>query len=258
MCHPDPQRNAIYYLREMPHFGEHDLLVEACEALGFDIRRQPSGAFVTYQDYVVATIVGDKLIPESLVMDQLAETIPVVTQEQGEAFDRALSKLEREEIAVHEAGHVVAAHARGLSLCYARIGEVSEVQLCASDDPDALDDDDPKVERFQEYYAAGAAGERVIFGRYRLHGSKKDRCDVNVRETLKIQAKTGRAPDNIDVFDQYVDRVEARLSKEMVLAVATALKKKGFLGRDEILATLERIPWSFRDHCAAGRHKVGP
>ena len=236
-------RDAIHYLRSMPHTGMQDALIEACEALGFNVQPETSGASIWHNRILVAEVNDNEFKLRYAALDQLDGSMPVVTPEQGQAFDRALVKIEWDQVAIHEAGHVVAAHKLGLTICFARLGAESAMQLCADDDVDSLtytEDEVEKVERLQQAYAAGAAGERVVFGVYRPHGVCKDRRDVNEMETLKVQGQTGNAEGTSDVFDDYVQRVERQLSIGELLAVASALKEKRFLSRQELQSVLQR------------------
>ena len=116
-----------------------------------------------------------------------------------------------------------------------RIGDEAGAQLCEEDHPDSLHYDDlSKVEDLQQFFAAGAAAEEIVFGTYRPHGTRKDGPVVNAMEELKVQAETGTAPENVDVFDEYVQRVRQWLPKDKVRAVKDALLEKGFLDREAL------------------------
>src|SRR4029450_1257726 len=161
-------RRAAEFLEQMPHVGPHAELVSAVEALGLTGKQDDDRTLVLFGDSIISVVAGDELSLNTQVIRSIAKSMPPVTPEQGRAFDRILSRLERDSIAVHEAGHVVAAHSLGFKICFARLGEVSEVQLCRDNDMDSLDYNDVgTVEDFQEYVAAGAAAELLVFGRYR-------------------------------------------------------------------------------------------
>jgi hypothetical protein len=228
----------------MPLLGPHEELLEACEALGFSVQREPSGALVKCADLTMAMVVADVLTPDTAAMERAEHAMPPVTPEQEQAFNKALWKLEREKIAVHEAGHAVAARVLGLNLCYVTICGGGETQFCIKDSVDNLTydiDEAEKVERLQEAYAAGAAAERLVFRGYRPHGSCKDSRDVKDMEELKAQSQPGTLA-NPNVFAKFVAQAEQRLSSEearaQIMAVARGLKEKGFLSRENVESLL--------------------
>jgi len=232
-------KNALDFLREMPHGGHLDSLVSACEALGFSVQPTSDGILIEFGGASVARIQDGCLSVDMGVANQLNSGMPAPTREQEETFNLVLVKLERNEIAVHEAGHAIAAHVLGLKCTFVRIDPEGEMKLCADDDADSFDEsDDEKSEAMQEVYAAGAAAEELLFGKYRRHGMGMDARDVNVMEIMKIQAETGQPPEQCDVFDQYLRRVKARLVKAQVIAVANALKEKGSLSGEEVESIL--------------------
>jgi len=122
---------ALDYLKQMPHRGAHTDLVDAARVLGFSLRESHDQTLVLVGDVTVAVVQGDELSIQPEAAAAVAKWMPPVTPEQGHNFNRVLSRLERDVIAVHEAGHVVAAHAFGFKVCFARLGEASqEVQVC--------------------------------------------------------------------------------------------------------------------------------
>lgn len=239
-----PSYDPLYYLQRMPHEGPQAALAAACKALGFQVGNQPDGCLVQHEGLIVATISGDRLVIDSAGIARLAGPLPALTVEQGKALNRALLSIEFENIALHEAGHAVYASRHGLDFCYVRIGEQSELHLCADSPHHDLDySDDGLVEDFQEMWAAGAAAETIVVGGYRPYGPADDRVWVNVMEIMKIQQRTGTAPPHtIDVFDEFVRRAEQQLNRDDLVKVADALKQRRFLSYSEVESILESAP----------------
>ncbi|MCG8451022.1 MAG: hypothetical protein MI725_15750 [Pirellulales bacterium] len=209
-------------------------------ALGLDVQNSDDALIVRHENKQLGVIREDSLSLDSEALNALGAVLPPISSEQGRAFDKALSELERDQIAIHEAGHAVAAYELGLRVCYARLDEVSEVQLCSECDVDSLDyADELKVIALQKYYAAGAAAERIIYGTNRPHGIAKDRRDVNVMETLLIEYQTGTLTEEVDVFEERVSQVQSLLRKQQIAAIANELNRTGFLTREELESTLQ-------------------
>jgi len=244
------RKKAIDFLREMPHEGPYEVLIEACCALGFKISTSPHTYFVSYNGTTVATITGEAIQIISIAADGLAKTMPPVTSEQGGAFDKVLSRLDRNKIAVHEAGHAVAAFHSNLDINFVQLGEVSEMELCCDCGMDSLNyGDQEEVEVLQKVWAAGAAAEQIIFGAYRPYSLVKDRRDIDIMEKIKLDRAGKDFQKDIDVFDEYFDRAIETLKSNEIEAVANVLKEKSRLSGPEVEAILRETQCSRATSC---------
>lgn len=166
-------------------------------------------------------------------------------------MDPNYTEQEKRRVAIHEAGHAVAAWTMN-ALCYVRIGRVDECQLCGQwlqlvNDfvtEDYVTNDEAVKDR-QFFFAAGAAAETLVFKDYNVHGvsngTGNDRDQVNEYEGRLLDAQTGNCPDDLNVFDEWVHRAQKRIAryKRPIEAVADGLLKREFLSRKEVENIME-------------------
>ncbi len=147
-------------------------------------------------------------------------------------WESASADLKR-EIAVHEAGHAVAARELDVALAYVRIGDGPELKLTREWDEDYFFMMDVgRDQQLQMVFAGGAGAEVIVFGAYGSAGITDDRRIVNQIEELNRQDDDDWAGE--DVFDVYVARVARILSREKIFVVSDALMEKSYLTGGEV------------------------
>lgn len=218
--------------------------------MGFTTHRVDDYRYdVQHAGITVATIVGDQTAEIELNADGITQVAPILsplTDELCEKLAPLVHRIDLDAIAVHEAGHAVAAHELNRQFCYVRLSVTdNELAWCKEDGPDALDySGDPKgVIEVQTVLAAGVAAEKLLFGWHREDGCKQDRVDIQGIEILK-RDRYGDGDETevgTDVLDEYVPLANAILTPDKVRAVADALKEKSFLSRVEIEDILENL-----------------
>ena len=232
--------NAADGLLKFPREGEEALLVEGCKILGFKV---VDGG--VYHDNLHLARIQDKrlvIVNEEAVKD-LSYDLPPLTLSRKIKLNEIYFQLCEERIAIHEAGHAVAAIMRQVPFCFVRIGVQQELHLCSkwnrcSDDYSEA----PWIARDKQYVlAAGAAAEKLVFDEYHESGVAADREGINVEEVMLLQAKGVEAPDGLDVFDDKVNEVVAELAVIAVRAVAKLLVERQFLSHSEVEQIVEEI-----------------
>jgi hypothetical protein len=216
---------------------------------GWDVSRvDDTRSTVHLGGIVVAEIVGSESATIRLIPDGVAKAdslMGIITEVQRAASEQVMWKIDRDAIAVHEAGHAVAAHTLNRKFCYVRISTTAnEMAWCKDDGPDALHDsgDFSAASYVQQVLAAGVAAEQIIFGRFRQDGAIEDRRTVNDVECFKPPVGPEGPPTNHpDVFDDYVALVTGELTADKISAVADALKEKEFLSRNEVGSIIEGL-----------------
>jgi hypothetical protein len=145
------------------------------------------------------------------------------------------------KINCHEAGHAIVAVRHEITFdCVKRAdGEKDEVFVA----PNPVDDNecewcewsDAELMRVQEYYAAGAAAERIMFQEERQHASREDRCNHDKLERqLNRQREFG--------FEEDVQGAMRLLDRCSIEKVAARLQEKRTLDFDEVARTIGYTP----------------
>jgi hypothetical protein len=136
------------------------------------------------------------------------------------------------KVAIHEAGHVVVAWKHGWSvervwLAEDVLNDNSEVKLADEYEPDyvlgSVYSDTETVEKYQTYYAAGAAAEKLIEGDYRPPAMIGDWSVIKMMEELKRSHADAEMDADFDanaIFETYVERA-SRLLERHVLQIET-------------------------------------
>jgi len=145
---------------------------------------------------------------------------------------------DQRRIAYHEAGHVVAAVRLKVPFMHVVVngdtGSEVVVGVTPLDDKDSSESSE-KMRHWQQFYAAGAASEELLFGNYIPHASSRDRREHDAYE------KRSHAP-RVDGWDQDIAATVAVLDRESVKFVARELKERGRLEEDQVYEILNCDP----------------
>ena len=141
-------------------------------------------------------------------------------------------------VAYHEAGHAVAAVRLNIPFMHVVVnGDTSsevEVSVTPLDNEDGLQSSE-EMRRWQQFYAAGAASEQLLFGYYLPPASSRDRREHDEYE------KRSHAP-RVDGWYQDIAATVAVLDRESVKLVARELKERGRLEEDQVYEILHCDP----------------
>jgi hypothetical protein len=153
---------------------------------------------------------------------------------------RNITPEEHWQITCHEAGHAIVAVRRGITFQHVirGDGEHGEVELAVNpiDDPEG-DFDAVRLSHYQEFYAGGAAAERLMFGTDRAYAL---RCDEDCHE--KLERRLGRCRNQ--GFEEDIQSALKILDHCSVEKVAKELADKGKLNMEQVAAlTGCRLPW---------------
>ncbi len=230
--------NAAEALMKLPTTGERFLYEEACEALGLELR----GNDFYHEENRLATIENGGLTVHNEAVRKLKFDLPPLNDKRLFALNSVYFRLDKDRVAIHEAGHAVAAWMKAVDFCFVRIGVEHEIQLCAKWSREAADvlRRCPWPTKNRQYVlAAGAAAEKLVFGDYGKQGVESDRKELNADEELLRDAKGVNAPKDLDVFDEWATKVAEKLCPEEVRAVAKRLIEREFLSRKEVKQIIE-------------------
>jgi hypothetical protein len=150
------------------------------------------------------------------------------------------TSCEQWRIACHEAGHVVAAVRLKIPLSHVELGEddCGEVSVAFSpiDDPERRLSQD-EISHWQQFYAAGAAAERLLFGTYREHGVRVD-MELHGRWEERRQAV------RVGGWDCDIQAALGAIDRESVEEVAKALDRGKRLSSEQVYQLLGcKPPW---------------
>lgn len=198
-----PIKNAVYYLEIVAEEdGEPELLSEVCEALGFVVR----DGDVFYKTAPVARIADGQLSLNPKVSGRLRNELKPLNQHQSDTFTPAWFRFARYRMAVHEAGHAIAAIKFGFGVDLVSIDSRPPVTKCCKE---------PCGHERQLYYAAGAAAETLVFDSY-VFGFEGDLVEI-VKQSPEA------------CFTKLVDEAMERLDRTSIEKVACELMVPGVL-----------------------------
>ena len=149
---------------------------------------------------------------------------------------RQITPEEAWQITCHEAGHSIVAARLGLP--FQRVvrgdGEHGEVEVCWSpvDDGPTRDRDQDVLSRWQQFYAAGAATEILLFDSYRAFASRHDQACHDLIEKR-------RCPIRADAWEQDIRLAKQILDRDSVDTVARELARRGELSDKEVCELLK-------------------
>jgi hypothetical protein len=137
---------------------------------------------------------------------------------------------ESQRVLYHEAGHALEAVRNRIPFCHVEImtGENGEVSVGVGplETPNRAHSQD-EIARWQMFYAAGAAAERLFFGDYQDHGTKVDRAHHDRLEKLRSVQRNG-------AWDLDIQSAMKVLDCESVHKIAEALGQHGKLSEVQV------------------------
>jgi hypothetical protein len=137
---------------------------------------------------------------------------------------------ESNRVLYHEAGHAVAAVRHQLPFRQVRRidGENGEVSVGVGplESPDRSHSQE-EISRWELFYAAGAAAERLFFGDYREYGTKLDRALYDKLEKLRRVQRTS-------AWEMDIQSAMKTLDRQSVEKIAEALGQHGKLSEEQV------------------------
>ena len=138
----------------------------------------------------------------------------------------------------HEAGHAIVAVLYELPFDYVErgMGE-DDGEVVVGNGPFEEGSDAPPVElaEWQQFYAAGAAAERIMFGSERAYGIVND-----VKKHLRVERMLQQS--RVDPFNADVGSAMKMLDRRDIEVVATKLVQTRKLNFDEVAKLIGYIP----------------
>ena len=119
--------NAAHALLKLPRKGEAALFQEACQMLGFQV----SGDGVYCEGRHLASIRNNRLVVNEVELEALSLDLEPLNTQRKIELNRIYFRLNADRVAIHEAGHGVAALLKQVDFCYIRVGMEHEIQLCS-------------------------------------------------------------------------------------------------------------------------------
>jgi hypothetical protein len=149
---------------------------------------------------------------------------------------RKLTKLEDWMITCHEAGHAVVGvrHEIAFENVVRGDGEYGEVPVGVGPIERGNGTQD-EISRWQQFYAAGAAAERLLFGEYREYGSARDRYLHGELEKL-------RHSNRDEGWDRDIQSALSVLDRDSVERVAKELDRVKNLSVEQVYELLGCVP----------------
>jgi hypothetical protein len=147
---------------------------------------------------------------------------------------------EAQRVLYHEAGHAVFAVRRRLLFEFAEVRENDWGEVrCVGGPLDIKDRTFSQEEMacWRQFYAAGAAAERLFYGEYREHGAQRD---VTLHETLGLMS----IPPRTDDWEESIQAATKVIDRESVAKVAVALNERKKLTDEQVHDFLGcKPPW---------------
>ncbi len=144
------------------------------------------------------------------------------------------------KITCHEAGHAVVAARLKVPFCYVRrkggnqdLTEVAVGPLESTEDNRTQEE----IARWQQFYAAGAAAELLLFGCYRPYAASRDRFLHDKCEKMRQQSRN-------DGWEDDIESALIVLNRDSIEKVAKELDRNGELS-DEEVCDLLGCPYSW-------------
>jgi hypothetical protein len=142
------------------------------------------------------------------------------------------------KIACHEAGHTIVAvlHEIPFDKVLRGDGEEGEVEVGVNPiDDEEIGLSNEQLKQWQEFYAAGAAAERAIFGEERRYAANRDMCHHGKLES--------RLPANRDLgFEDDVRTVLVQMDASVIRDVAGQLRVRRSLTFDVVAQAMGHTP----------------
>jgi hypothetical protein len=151
---------------------------------------------------------------------------------------RLLTTKEAWQITCHEAGHAVAAVRLKVRFFYVERGtsEQGKVEFGVApiENPNRKRSEE-EISRWQQFYAAGAAAERLLFGHYREYASSSDQRN---HAKFEKQYRIGR----LNGWDQDIQSVMNVLDCGAIEIVAKELDQQRKLTEEQVYELLGCVP----------------
>jgi hypothetical protein len=151
-----------------------------------------------------------------------------------------ITPLENWQITCHEAGHAVLAVRFNMSFLSVERGDGAQGQLEACGNPLSNPDrgwSKEVIAQWQQFYAAGAAAELLLFGSYREYACSRDTI---LHDQLERMRPDGRR----DGWAKDVDSAVKLLDRESIEKVAKKLDQERKLTDEEVYQLFGmRPPW---------------
>jgi hypothetical protein len=147
---------------------------------------------------------------------------------------RQVAREEAWQITCHEAGHAVAGVRLQIPFCHVERGdnEYGEVEVGVNPIEEPSGDwTQDEISRWQQFYAAGAATEQLLFGSYREYASRGDRC---LHDVLEKRRRANRS----DGWDQDIQSVMNVLDRGSIEKVARELDQHKKLSSEQVYELL--------------------
>lgn len=151
---------------------------------------------------------------------------------------RVITPEEHWQITCHEAGHAIVAVRLQISFLYVERGGGEQGEVCVGGGPIEIPENDwtqDEISQWQQFYAAGAAGELLLFGKYREYGSRHDRV-------LHTKLEERRSSDRNCGWALDVQCAVKVLDRESVEVVAKELDKRKKLTEEQVCRLLGTRP----------------
>jgi hypothetical protein len=144
------------------------------------------------------------------------------------------------QITCHEAGHAIVGVRLEIPFLHVERGDGEHGEVPVGVGPNEEPRSDwtlEEIARWQQFYAAGAAAERLLFGAYREYGARRDR---HLHELLERQWRPGRAGG----WDQDIRCAMELLDRASVEKVARELDRQRRLSDEQVYELLDcKPPW---------------
>jgi hypothetical protein len=151
---------------------------------------------------------------------------------------RQISRDEHWKISCHEAGHAIVGVRLELPLERVLRGEGEKGEVEPAINPIEEPDGDwtpEQISQWRQFYAAGAAAEILLFGRYREYGSRDD------RDTHDFLEETWQ-PNRTHGWDRDIQAALDILDRHSIENVARELDRRGELSEDQVRELLGLAP----------------
>jgi hypothetical protein len=147
---------------------------------------------------------------------------------------------EQQRLSYHEAGHAVFAVRRKLLFEFAEIKDNGWGEVRCVGGPFDIKDHDfsnDEIACWRQFYAAGAAAERLFYGEHREYGAQRD---VTLHATLGLMLRLPRTDD----WEESVQAAMKVIDREAVEKVAVALGNHRKLNDEQVHDLLGcKPPW---------------
>jgi hypothetical protein len=157
---------------------------------------------------------------------------------QEQPVPRQFTREELWQVTCHEAGHAVVGVRLEIPFLYVERGDGEHGEVPVGVGPlenPGRSRSPSEISRWQQFYAAGAAAEQLLFEGYRDYWASRDKFLHEQLEKLRSQSRA-------DAWDQDVRNALSVLDRESVEKVARALDHHRKLTDVQVYELLDRVP----------------